>query len=99
MKEITDLINTVGFPIALCIVAVWYNARTNNRIMDESKAREERLIQQSVNREDKFFAQFAKYDETMDKFNSTLLTLDKRMENIENKLEGVSNGKEKINVQ
>lgn len=93
MKEFIDLINNLGFPIAICVVMLWYNARTNNRIMDENKAREERLMQDSNSREEKFFIQFAKYDETMDKFNTTLLTLDKRMENIENKLEGGINVK------
>ena len=75
MNDIVNIISTVGFPIASCILYMIYIYK------DKQQTREEHL-----KREDKLMEQLSKFNEIMNHFNDTLISLDKRIENIENNL-------------
>lgn len=80
MNDITTLINTLGFPIAMCVGVGFYFTKILNRLLEENKLREE-----------KFFQQLAENNQTMDKFNETLIKIDSRIESIETKIGGANN--------
>ena len=72
MNDIVNIISTVGFPITSCILYMFYIYK------DKNQTREEHL-----KREDKLLEQLSKFNEIMKHFNDTLISLDKRIENIE----------------
>ena len=75
MNDIVNIISTVGFPISSCILYMFYIYK------DKQQTREENL-----KREDKLMEQIARFNEIMNHFNDTLISLDKRIENIEENL-------------
>ena len=75
MNDIVNIISTVGFPIGSCILYMLYIYK------DKQQTREEHL-----KREDKLMEQLSKFNEIMNHFNDTLISLDKRIENIEENL-------------
>ena len=75
MNDIVNIISTVGFPISSCILYMFYIYK------DKQQTREEHL-----KREDKLMEQLSKFNEIMNHFNDTLISLDKRIENIEENL-------------
>ena len=75
MNDILNIISTVGFPITSCLLYMYYIYK------DKNQTREEHL-----KREDKLMEQLSKFNEIMIHFNDTLISLDKRIENIENNL-------------
>ena len=72
MNDIVNIISTVGFPITSCILYMIYIYK------DKNQAREENL-----KREDKLMEQISRFNEIMNQFNNTLISLDKGIENIE----------------
>lgn len=76
MDETLQAITTVGFPIVCCMGFAMYIFKERQAEREESRKREERL-----------FNQLNSNNITMDKFNETLISLDKRLENIENKVD------------
>lgn len=88
MHEITNLINTVGFPILICLVTLKYFTKQNDRILEENREREKKMIESQTSSQSQFLEQLKRYEIIMDKFNTTLLTLDKRLESLENKIGG-----------
>lgn len=88
MHEITNLINTVGFPILICLVTLKYFTKQNDRILEENREREKKMIESQTSSQSQFLEQLKRYELIMDKFNTTLLTLDKRLESLENKIGG-----------
>lgn len=79
MNEISTLITTIGFPIVACLGSFYFIYEMN---------KEER--KENINREERLYLQLQKYADTMDKFNNTLLSMDKRLEYLENKIGGFS---------
>ena len=75
MNDIVNIISTVGFPISSCLLYMYYIYK------DKNQAREENL-----KREDKLMEQISRFNEIMNNFNDTLISLDKRIEHIENNL-------------
>ena len=75
MNDIVNIISTVGFPICSCLLYMGYIYK------DKQQTREEHL-----KREDKLMEQIARFNEIMDNFNDTLISLDNRIEHIENNL-------------
>ena len=75
MDDIVNIISTVGFPITSCILYMFYIYK------DKNQTREENL-----KREDKLMEQISRFNVIMNNFNDTLISLDKRIENIENNL-------------
>ena len=75
MNDIVSIISTVGFPISSCLLYMYYIYK------DKNQSREENL-----KREDKLMEQITRFNEILNHFNNTLISLDKRIENIENNL-------------
>ena len=84
IEEITSAITTLGFPI-ICVIACAYFI--NNMI----KAQRE----ENQNREEKYIETINNFTIVMDKVNENLITNNKRLEYIENKLDEVCSDKEK----
>ena len=84
IEEITTAITTLGFPI-ICVIACAYFI--NNMI----KAQRE----ENQNREEKYIETINNFTIVMDKVNENLITNNKRLEYIENKLDEVCSDKEK----
>ena len=78
MEEIVNLITNLGFPI-VCVIACAYFI--NNIIKAE---REE-----NQKREEKYIDTINNFSTVMDKVNENLITNNKRLEYIENKLDEV----------
>ena len=75
MNDIVNIISTVGFPICSCLIYMGFIYK------DKQQTREEHL-----KRENKLMEQLSKFNEIMNHFNDTLISLDKRIENIEENL-------------
>ena len=84
LDEIVNLVTTLGFPI-VCVIACAYFI--NNMI----KAQRE----ENQNREEKYIETINNFTIVMDKVNENLITNNKRLEYIENKLDEVCSDKEK----
>ena len=84
IEEITSAITTLGFPI-ICVIACAYFI--NNIIKAE---REE-----NQKREEKYIETINNFTVVMDKVNENLITNNKRLEYIENKLDEVCIDSEK----
>ena len=84
IEEITSAITTLGFPI-ICVIACAYFI--NNMI----KAQRE----ENQNREEKYIETINNFTTVMDKVNENLITNNKRLEYIENKLDEVCTDKVK----
>ena len=84
IEEITSAITTLGFPI-ICVIACAYFI--NNMI----KAQRE----ENQNREEKYIETINNFTIVMNKDNENLITNNKRLEYIENKLDEVCSDKEK----
>ena len=75
MNEIVNIISTVGFPISSCLLYMIYIYKDKQQTREENAKREEKLMEQ-----------IARFNEIMNHFNNTLISLDRRIENIENNL-------------
>ena len=84
IEEITSAITTLGFPI-ICVIACAYFI--NNMI----KAQRE----ENQNREEKYIETINNFTIVMDKVNENLITNNKRLEYIENKLDEICVDNEK----
>ena len=82
--EIVNLVTTLGFPI-VCVIACAYFI--NNIIKAE---REE-----NQKREEKYIETINKFSVVLDKVNENIITTNKRLEYIENKLDKVHVDNEK----
>ena len=75
MGNIVNIISTVGFPITSCLLYMGYIYKDKQQTRDENAKREEKLMEQ-----------ISRFNEIMNNFNDTLISLDKRIEHIENNL-------------
>ena len=75
MNEIVNIISTVGFPISSCLLYMMFIYK------DRQQSREE-----NIKSEEKLMEQISRFNEIMGNFNDTLISLDKRIEHIENNL-------------
>ena len=75
MNDIVNIIGTVGFPITSCLLYMYYIYKDKQQSREEYTKREEKLMEQ-----------IARFNEIMKHFNDTLISLDKRIENIEENL-------------
>lgn len=85
MNEIVNLINSVGFPVVVSMGSLYYFTKQNDKVLQDNKERENKLIENHKLTQMQFMEQLGRYEEIMDKFNSTLLKLDARLENLEKK--------------
>ena len=82
--EITNLVTSLGFPI-VCVIACAYFI---NYIIKAER-------EENQKREEKYIETINKFSVVMDKVNDNLITNNKRLEYIENKLDEVCADKEK----
>ena len=78
LEEITKLITTLGFPI-VCVIACAYFI---NYIVKAER-------EENQKREEKYIETINKFSIVLDKVNDNLITNNKRLEYIENKLDEV----------
>ena len=78
LDEITDLVTTLGFPI-VCVIACAYFI---NYIIKAER-------EENQKREEKYIETINQFSIVMDKVNDNLITNNKRLEYIENKLDEV----------
>ncbi|MEA4894225.1 MAG: hypothetical protein VB064_03085 [Oscillospiraceae bacterium] len=76
MEIMESMISNLGFPIA-CVCACGYFI---NNIVKQN-------MQNSKDREDRLYTEIGKFGVTLDKFNDTLSSIDKRLAILENKVE------------
>ena len=83
MEEVLTAISTVGFPIvaviglAFFIYKVWVKSQESMQNQLQSAAELNRI------REEKLYEQIDKFNSTLSDFNCTLISIDKRLELIE----------------
>ena len=82
--EITNLVTTLGFPI-VCVIACAYFI---NYIIKAER-------EENQKREEKYIETINQFSVVMDKVNDNLITNNKRLEYIENKLDEVCADNEK----
>ena len=82
--EIVNLVTTLGFPI-VCVIACAYFI---NYIIKAER-------EENQKREEKYIETINQFSVVMDKVNDNLITNNKRLEYIENKLDEVCADKEK----
>ena len=75
MNDIVNIISMVGFPICSCLLYMGYIYKDKQQSREENAKREEKLMEQ-----------ISRFNEVMNNFNDTLISLDKRIEHIENNL-------------
>ena len=83
MEDIINIVSTLGFPIAMAIVAFYFYTKFVNEQMAACSKREEALMAESRSREDKLNAQLDKFAESLQNFNTTLIKIDTRLEFLE----------------
>lgn len=87
MEEFVSLIGDYGFPLALSGVLLYNTFVTSKVAREDSNKREEDIKKEYLSREDKFFNQLNQNNEVLNKFNETLIKIDLRLTNLEDKFE------------
>ena len=75
MNDLVNVISSIGFPITSCLLYMGYIYKDKQQSREENAKREEKLMEQ-----------ISRFNEIMNNFNDTLISLDKRIEHIENNL-------------
>jgi len=83
MEELINIVSTLGFPMAIAIVAFFVYYKFVEKQMDACAKREEALMEQSNEREVKLSAQLDKFADALNAFNISLTKIDTRLEIIE----------------
>lgn len=83
MEQIVNLIGTLGFPIAVAVAAFVVYWKFVSQQMDACARREEVLMAQSQQREEKLSSQLDKFTEALNNFNVSLTKIDARLQVIE----------------
>lgn len=83
MEDIVSIVSTLGFPMAIAIVAFFVYYKFVEKQMDACATRENALMEQSNEREIKLSAQLDKFADALNNFNISLTKIDTRLEIIE----------------
>ena len=83
MDDIVSIVSTLGFPMAIAIVAFFVYYKFVEKQMEACATRENALMEQGKLREDKLSAQLDKFAEALNNFNVSLTKIDTRLEIIE----------------
>lgn len=75
MDVISQVIESLGFPIATATAAGVFIYKTQQQTREDHNRREERM-----------FIQLEKFGDSMDKFNETLIKIDERLHYLEEKI-------------
>lgn len=69
-----DLLAKFGFPIVCCLGLMWYVQET-----------QQQYRQDTLKREDRLYLQIDNFNSTMRDFNNTLISIDSRLQKLEDK--------------
>ena len=83
MEDLVSIVGTLGFPIAIALIVFYFYTKFVSDQMAQCSKREEALMAESRNREDKLNAQLDKFAESLNNFNLTLIKIDTRLELLE----------------
>ena len=83
VQAITQIISTVGFPIAACIGLGWFVYHFVNKVTNDSTAREQ-LLMQHLEEQNNVLTEISK---NMDKMSTTLDNMNQRLSIVEMKVE------------
>ena len=75
MEEVIKIIQTLGFPMALCIFCIYYITTLNREYREETQKREENYFSQ-LNSISKSLAEISK---TMEMFNKRLEIMEEKL--------------------
>lgn len=86
MDEIVSIVSTLGFPMAIAIIAFFVYYKFVSSQMEACANRENALMEQSKQREEKLSAQLDKFTDALNNFNISLTKIDTRLELIEKEI-------------
>ena len=75
MESIVQVVESVGFPIAVAVASAMGIYKTQQQNREDSNKREERM-----------FEQLNEFGKSLNNFNETLITIDSRLEVLEDKI-------------
>lgn len=87
MEDLVNVVSTLGFPMAIAIAAFFIYYKFVEKQMDACAARENALMEQGKQREDKLSAQLDKFADALNNFNISLTKIDTRLEIIEKQIQ------------
>lgn len=90
IATITTLISTVGFPIAAAIGVGFILYKVIGNIREDHEKTITQLIQANQQLEQNFSKKLDAFDQTMKRFNETLIRIDTRLESVESKVDGLT---------
>lgn len=91
MEEIINVISTLGFPIACAVALFFFYTKFIEKQMDECAKREEKLLAEGREREDRYASQLDKFADSLNNFNLTLTKIDTRLETLEKLIQKENN--------
>ena len=87
MEDIVNIVSTLGFPMAIAIAAFFVYYKFVEKQMEACAERENALMAQSQEREEKLGKQLDKFADALNNFNISLTKIDTRLSVIENSIE------------
>ena len=87
MEDLVNIVSTLGFPMAIAIAAFFIYYKFVEKQMDACAARENALMDQSREREEKLGKQLDKFADALNNFNISLTKIDTRLEIIEKQIQ------------
>lgn len=75
MENVTNIINTLGFPIACVVACGFFIWKTQQQAREDNRERETKM-----------FEQLDKFGDSLDSFNNTLTKIDARLAAVEKEL-------------
>lgn len=85
MESILTAISTVGFPIVAVIAVGWFFYQFWTKNHADMVRQMDQMAERCQAREDKLYAQIDKFSVVLNGFNSTLASIDARLEVIEHR--------------
>lgn len=85
MESILTAISTVGFPIVAVIAVGWFFYQFWTKNHADMIRQMDQMAERCQAREDKLYAQLDKFSVVLNGFNSTLASIDARLEVIEHR--------------
>ena len=91
IKAITEIVSTVGFPIACCVCMAWFIFHIYKNMVEENEKNMEKVQARCKEREDRLYDEIAKNREVNSKALETIKLYAERLMHIENSVEHIQN--------
>lgn len=82
MENILEIIQTLGFPIAVTIAMACFCKMIIVRVMDENKVRETKLLEENAAREERYNVLLREQSEKMDEISKTLAAINYKIDSL-----------------